>query len=244
LRGRSPRSNRNIQRWAVRILIRCSPPDVEVFRFRAPALPAQRILGGGFRRGAKPPSEWNVQRVRLACGRRAPPCSWTLLIALARAFLRQAPRSLERRVPCSACAAGLRARPHQLDGRHRSGVARRVPCPGSRILTAGWLIPDTSGADRVRPRGSGGAHSEATSRSRKRWPSQHPRGTAVANDGRVPRHGLAAAFASVALTGGTEARVRSRRRVVLLPGPAAGYREAWRRRLSVANESQEARRTC
>src|SRR6266536_4160054 len=53
--------------------------DVEVFRFRAPALPAQRILGGGFGRGAKPPSEWNVQRVRLACGPRAPPRSWTLL---------------------------------------------------------------------------------------------------------------------------------------------------------------------
>src|SRR5258705_5042468 len=32
----------------------------------------------------------NVQRVRLACGHRAPPRSWTLLIALAR-FLRQAP---------------------------------------------------------------------------------------------------------------------------------------------------------
>src|SRR5439155_4371557 len=87
-----PRSNRNIQRWAVRILICCSPPDVEGFRFRAPALPAQRILGGGFGRGAKPPSEWNVQRVRLACGPRAPPCSWTLLIALARAFLRQGSR--------------------------------------------------------------------------------------------------------------------------------------------------------
>src|SRR6266498_186245 len=61
---------------------------VRVFRFRAPASPAQRILGGGFGRGAKPPSDWNVQRVRLACGPRAPPCSWTLLIALARAFLR------------------------------------------------------------------------------------------------------------------------------------------------------------
>src|SRR6266705_4551567 len=65
---------------------------VRVFHFRAPALPAQRLLGGGFGRGAKPPSEWNVQGVRLACGPRAPPCSWTLLIALARAFLRQAPR--------------------------------------------------------------------------------------------------------------------------------------------------------
>src|SRR6266404_7318740 len=63
---------------------------VRVFHFRAPALPAQRILGGGFGRGAKPPSEWNVQRVRLACGPRAPPCSWTLLIALATVFLRQA----------------------------------------------------------------------------------------------------------------------------------------------------------
>src|SRR6266511_3152729 len=65
---------------------------VRVFHFRAPALPAQRCLGGGFGRGAKPPAEWNVQGVRLACGCRAPPCSWTLLIALARAFLRQAPR--------------------------------------------------------------------------------------------------------------------------------------------------------
>src|SRR5213593_1620205 len=36
----------------------------------------------------------NVQGVRLACGPRAPPCSWTLLIALARPFLRQAPRTL------------------------------------------------------------------------------------------------------------------------------------------------------
>src|SRR2546426_9411068 len=68
-RGQSPRSKRNIQRWAVRI-------DVEMFRFGARALRAQRILGGGFGRGAKPPSEWNVQGVRLACGRRAPPCSW------------------------------------------------------------------------------------------------------------------------------------------------------------------------
>src|SRR6266705_974328 len=68
------------------------------FHFRAPALPAQRFLGGGFGRGAKPPSEWNVQRVRLACGPRAPPCSWTLLIALARAFLRQAPRRRRRRL--------------------------------------------------------------------------------------------------------------------------------------------------
>src|SRR5213592_779209 len=93
LRGRSPRSKRNIQRWAVRILISCSPSDVEVFHFRAPALPAQRILGGGFGRGAKPPSEWNVQGVRLACGPRAPPCSWTLLIALAKGFRRQAARS-------------------------------------------------------------------------------------------------------------------------------------------------------
>src|SRR5881397_2160088 len=57
---------------------------VTVFHFRAPALPAQRILGGGVGRGAKPPSEGNVQRVRLACGPRAPPRSWTLLIALAR----------------------------------------------------------------------------------------------------------------------------------------------------------------
>src|SRR6266498_2957123 len=31
--------------------------DVGVFHFRAPALPAQRILGEGVGRGAKPPSE-------------------------------------------------------------------------------------------------------------------------------------------------------------------------------------------
>src|SRR5439155_900190 len=82
LRGRSPRSNRNIQRSAVQSLIRCSPPDVQVFRFRAPASPAQRFLGGGFGRGAKPPAEGNVQAVRLACGPRAPPRSWTLLSGL------------------------------------------------------------------------------------------------------------------------------------------------------------------
>src|SRR5438128_4662272 len=79
---------------------------VRVFRFRAPASPAQRILGGGFGRGAKPPSEWNVQRVRLACGPRAPPCSWTLLIALARAFRLQAPS--EGEVAEGAAAARLR----------------------------------------------------------------------------------------------------------------------------------------
>src|SRR5438552_11219255 len=65
---------------------------VRVFDFRAPASPAQRILGGGFGRGAKAPSEWNVQAVRLACGPRAPPRSWTLLIALARAFPDRPPR--------------------------------------------------------------------------------------------------------------------------------------------------------
>src|SRR5713101_5935606 len=36
---------------------------VRVFHFRAPALPAQRILGGGIGRGAKPPSE-GVRRWR------------------------------------------------------------------------------------------------------------------------------------------------------------------------------------
>src|SRR5258708_1958849 len=41
------------------------------------------IPGGRFGRGAKPPSDWNVQGVRLARGSRAPPCSWALLVALA-----------------------------------------------------------------------------------------------------------------------------------------------------------------
>src|SRR5713226_409838 len=53
------------------------------FHCRAPALPAQRILGGGVGRGAKPPSE-GLRRWR----------SWTLLLALARVFLRQAPRAM------------------------------------------------------------------------------------------------------------------------------------------------------
>src|SRR6266508_2691012 len=47
-------------------------------------------MGGGLGRGAKPPSEelgalgrtLNVQRVRLACGPRAPPCIWTFLSSL------------------------------------------------------------------------------------------------------------------------------------------------------------------
>src|SRR5216117_2575762 len=40
-------------RFRARLLAR----HVGVFHFRAPALPAQRILGGGVGRGAKPPSE-------------------------------------------------------------------------------------------------------------------------------------------------------------------------------------------
>src|SRR6266540_2588180 len=88
---------------------------VRVFRFRAPASPAQRILGGGFGRGAKPPSEWNVQRVRLACGRRAPPCSWTLLIALAN---RPPERPLTTRSPL----------------RERSGPVGRETSAGSHFL--------------------------------------------------------------------------------------------------------------
>src|SRR6266849_2021244 len=35
--------------------------QVREFPVRAPALPAQRILGGGFGRGAKPPSEWMIR---------------------------------------------------------------------------------------------------------------------------------------------------------------------------------------
>ena len=57
LRGRSPRSKRTIQRSGVRFPIRWPFLDGGVFHFRAPALPAQRVLGGGFGRGAKPPSE-------------------------------------------------------------------------------------------------------------------------------------------------------------------------------------------
>src|SRR5439155_25980458 len=34
---------------------------VRGFHVRAPALPAQRILGRGFGRGAKPPSEWMIR---------------------------------------------------------------------------------------------------------------------------------------------------------------------------------------
>src|SRR5207302_11217692 len=45
----------------------------------------------------------NVQRVRLACGLRAPPRSWTLLVALARAFLRRPSR---RPWSLSALASG------------------------------------------------------------------------------------------------------------------------------------------
>ena len=72
LRGRSPRSNRTIQRRAVRILIRRSPPDVEVFHFRAPALPAQRILGGGSEGGRSPPPSGTDREYasRAALGRR------------------------------------------------------------------------------------------------------------------------------------------------------------------------------
>src|SRR5947208_17163469 len=106
---------------------------MRVFHFRAPALPAQRLLGGGFGRGAKPPSEWNVQRVRLARGRRAPPCSWTLLIALARALLQQAPRAAEReRSPDPLRRARRRPAPapdHGVLGLERCRGVRIHRCP-------------------------------------------------------------------------------------------------------------------
>src|SRR5881628_2759483 len=89
---------------------------VTVFHFRAPALPAQRILGEGSEGGRSPPPNvggvgalgrtLNVQGVRLACGPRAPPCSWTLLIALATAFLRQAPRGIAGSGFCFLMIAG------------------------------------------------------------------------------------------------------------------------------------------
>src|SRR5437870_13899658 len=50
----------------------------------------------------------NVQRVRLACTLRAPPCSWTLLIALARVFSNQLLGSVAR---ASRDAIGYARRP-------------------------------------------------------------------------------------------------------------------------------------
>src|SRR6266511_347117 len=42
--------------------------------------------GGRFRKGGEAPLRVERTESPLACGPRAPPCSWTLLIALARAF--------------------------------------------------------------------------------------------------------------------------------------------------------------
>ena len=44
---------------------------------------AGATIPGEVRKGAKPPSELNVQEVRLALGSLAAPCSWTPLLALA-----------------------------------------------------------------------------------------------------------------------------------------------------------------
>src|SRR5207249_5591470 len=64
---------------------------VGVVHFRAPACRRNESWGEVSEGGRSPPPRivgalgraLNVQRVRLARGRRAPPCSWTLLIALA-----------------------------------------------------------------------------------------------------------------------------------------------------------------
>src|SRR5713226_5040077 len=45
---------RSLSEWAAEV---CSRPCATDGPLRAPALPAQRFLGGGFGRGAKPPSE-------------------------------------------------------------------------------------------------------------------------------------------------------------------------------------------
>src|SRR5207247_6485561 len=61
----------------------------------------------------------NVQRVRLACGPRAPPCSWTLLIALARAVLRQAPRAGAEKGPSQTRKGQALERRSVLGGTYR-----------------------------------------------------------------------------------------------------------------------------
>ena len=83
----------------------------------------------------------NVQRVRLACGLRAPPRIWTLLIALA-GFLRQAPsvRTAELKRAVEAALALLAAEPGIREAEvfaaaNRSLVTRlnytsHIPCNG------------------------------------------------------------------------------------------------------------------
>src|SRR6266508_5600739 len=105
-----------------------------MFHFRAPALPAQRLLAGPPRRASKPPSEelgalgrtLNVQRVRLACGPRAPPCIWTFLSS-PRVFPHPA-RSLEEgsRDVVAVRAPALPA-PRFLGGRRRKGAEAPLP---------------------------------------------------------------------------------------------------------------------
>src|SRR5207249_9513299 len=98
LRGRSPRSERNIQRWAVRCPMRCVRLTWEGSTFERRLCRRNESWGEGSEGGRSPPPRevgalgctLNVQGVRLACSLRAPPCSWTLLIALARACLGQA----------------------------------------------------------------------------------------------------------------------------------------------------------
>src|SRR5207247_11424141 len=101
LRGRSPRSNRNTHRSAVRSPTGYLPATWECSTSERRLCRRNESWGEVSEGGRSPPPNvggvgalgrtLNVQRVRLACGPRAPPCSWTLLIALARAFLRQAP---------------------------------------------------------------------------------------------------------------------------------------------------------
>src|SRR5213593_3133326 len=151
---------------------------VRVFHFRAPASPAQRILGGGFGRGAKPPSEWNVQRVRLACGRRAPPCSWTLLIALARAFLRPAPRCGHEH-----SRGGGPPHPHR-PAPHPAG--RIAPDPARR--GDGAAGPERGGQDDDHAHDHGRAPSDPRRRALRRPPDPPP---AALRD-RAARHRLRA----------------------------------------------------
>src|SRR6266540_2289119 len=104
--------------------------------------------GGRFRKGGEAPLRVERTESPLACGPRAPPCSWTLLIALARAFLRQAPSRGPGR------PSGRRGR--RGPGRRRTGD-RPAPRRGSP-LRGGRERPRGTSPRRSTSTASGAAH--------------------------------------------------------------------------------------
>src|SRR5882724_2097677 len=117
----------------------CSRPTRECFTFERRLCRRNDSWGEDSEGGRSPPPRevgalgrtLNVQEVRLACGLRAPPRSWTLLIALGRPFSRRA-SSQDRARARGASAVDIDTKGEAMSGT----ITRRSFLVGTALATA------------------------------------------------------------------------------------------------------------